>query len=107
MVDSKSSVRLSGITTTGPQGLAYQDIEYTLDAVGNVERYTNNTYGDHLGSAQLVTDWSGSIYEHLEYTPYGELWVDHATSEVGMNPTIFRFTGKVCLHKVLKELVLL
>jgi RHS repeat-associated protein len=59
-----------------------------------VERYTNNTYGDHLGSAQLVTDWSGSIYEHLEYTPYGELWVDHATSEVGMNPTVFRFTGK-------------
>ncbi|MCL1812607.1 MAG: hypothetical protein FWG29_03705, partial [Treponema sp.] len=35
---------LSGITTTGPQGLAYQDIEYTLDAVGNVERYTNNAY---------------------------------------------------------------
>jgi len=74
--------------------LAYQDIEYTLDAVRNVERYTNNAYGDHLGSAQLVTDWRGSIYEHLEYTPYGELWVDHATSEVGMNPTLFRFTGK-------------
>jgi RHS repeat-associated protein len=51
-------------------------------------------HGDHLGSAQLVTNWRGEMYEHLEYTPYGELWVDHATSEVGLNPTLFRFTGK-------------
>jgi len=51
-------------------------------------------HGDHLGSAQMVTDWEGNIYEHLEYTPYGELWVDHATSGVASNPTPFRFTGK-------------
>ena len=51
-------------------------------------------HGDHLGSAQLVTNVVGEIYEHLEYTPYGELWVDHAVSAVGMNPTAFRFTGK-------------
>jgi RHS repeat-associated protein len=34
------------------------------------------------------------VYEHLEYTPYGELWVDHAVSAVSSNPTMFRFTGK-------------
>jgi uncharacterized protein RhaS with RHS repeats len=34
-------------------------------------------HGDHLGSAQLVTDPEGKIYEQLEYTPYGELWVEH------------------------------
>ncbi|MCQ2589748.1 MAG: hypothetical protein MJ179_04915, partial [Treponema sp.] len=31
---------------------------------------------DHLGSASLVTDYRGNEYERLEYTPYGELWVD-------------------------------
>jgi RHS repeat-associated protein len=51
-------------------------------------------HGDHLGSAELVTDGKGEIYEHLEYTPYGELWVDHAVSGVGDNGTPFRFTGK-------------
>jgi len=51
-------------------------------------------HGDHLGSAQLVTDFEGKIYEHLEYTPYGELWVDHAVGEVALSPTEFRFTGK-------------
>jgi filamentous hemagglutinin len=44
-----------------------------------------------LGSAQLVTDYQGETYEQLEYTPYGELWVEHVpiTWE-----TPFRFTGK-------------
>jgi RHS repeat-associated protein len=40
-----------------------------------------NTYyyhGDHLGSAQLVTDPSGNEYERTEYTPYGELWIEQA-----------------------------
>nr|WP_252723427.1 hypothetical protein [Treponema pedis] len=32
-------------------------------------------HSDHLGSAQFVTDWRGKQYEHIEYTPYGELWV--------------------------------
>jgi len=42
----------------------------------------------------MVMDHNGAIYEHLEYTPYGELWVDHAANTVGENPTPFRFTGK-------------
>ncbi|MGF7110061.1 hypothetical protein J2Z29_002634, partial [Treponema pedis] len=33
-------------------------------------------HSDHLGSAQFVTDWRGKQYEHIEYTPYGELWVE-------------------------------
>jgi RHS repeat-associated protein len=51
-------------------------------------------HGDHLGSAQLVTDSEGKVYEHLEYTPYGELWVDRSTAATGNSPTPFRFTGK-------------
>ena len=33
-------------------------------------------HSDHLGSAQLVTDYEGSEYQRLEYTPYGETWMD-------------------------------
>jgi RHS repeat-associated protein len=60
------------------------------------EEYEKQYYyhGDHLGSAQLVTDSRGRLYEHVEYTPYGELWVDHQTELVRDNPTVFRFTGK-------------
>jgi RHS repeat-associated protein len=48
-------------------------------------------HGDHLGSAQVVTDYRGEVYEHIEYTPYGELWVEHAPN---VEATPFRFTGK-------------
>jgi hypothetical protein len=33
----------------------------------------------------------GEIYEQLEYTPYGELWVEHVPIVEAMP---FRFTGK-------------
>jgi RHS repeat-associated protein len=49
-------------------------------------------HGDHLGSAQIVTDPEGKIYEQLEYTPYGELWVEHLKTTIEATP--FRFTGK-------------
>jgi RHS repeat-associated protein len=49
-------------------------------------------HSDHLGSAQLVTNTSGQVHEHIEYTPYGELWIEEVTSGVTKLP--FRFTGK-------------
>jgi RHS repeat-associated protein len=54
-----------------------------------------NTYyyhSDHLGSAQLVTDYRGNEYEHIEYTPYGELFLERIKDGVEKLP--FRFTGK-------------
>ena len=54
-----------------------------------------NTYyyhPDHLGSAQFVTDHEGEKYEHLEYTPYGELWEEQTDPLADAIP--FRFTGK-------------
>jgi RHS repeat-associated protein len=48
-------------------------------------------HGDHLGSAQMVTDYRGEVYEQLEYTPYGELWVEYVPV---VEATPFRFTGK-------------
>ena len=54
-----------------------------------------NTYWyhpDHLGSAQLVTDPQGQEYERIEYTPYGESWVE--MTHDGMDLIPYRFTGK-------------
>ncbi|QQO10708.1 RHS repeat-associated core domain-containing protein [Breznakiella homolactica] len=49
-------------------------------------------HGDHLGSAQAVTDYNGVMYERLEYTPYGEVWIEErGNGEEGLP---FRFTGK-------------
>ena len=49
-------------------------------------------HSDHLGSAQFVTDWRGRQYEHIEYTPYGELWIEEVAA--GLDKLRFRFTGK-------------
>ncbi|GHT80194.1 hypothetical protein FACS1894130_11000 [Spirochaetia bacterium] len=63
-------------------------------SVTNEEREKQFFYhSDHLGSAQLVTDWQGMEYERVEYTPYGELWVEK-TNISAMMDTPFRFTGK-------------
>ncbi|WP_038177340.1 RHS repeat domain-containing protein, partial [Treponema pedis] len=42
--------------------------------------------------AQFVTDWKGRQYEHIEYTPYGELWIEETAPGIDKLP--FRFTGK-------------
>ena len=38
------------------------------------------------------TDYRGEEYERIEYTPYGELWIEKVKSGVDRMP--FRFTGK-------------
>jgi RHS repeat-associated protein len=55
---------------------------------------TQNLYyyhPDHLGSTSYVTDYQGMEFEHMEYTPYGESWIDE-----GSNRHIIshRFTAK-------------
>jgi RHS repeat-associated protein len=67
------------------------NIEGEMD-VGYEELNTYYYHGDHLGSAQMVTDAAGEVYEHMEYTPYGELWVEAKSDTTGKIP--FRFTGK-------------
>jgi RHS repeat-associated protein len=50
-------------------------------------------HSDHLGSAQLVTDYQGKQYEHIEYTPYGELWIEIMEQNDQIDIP-YRFTGK-------------
>jgi RHS repeat-associated protein len=51
-------------------------------------------HSDHFGSAQTVTNHIGQIHERLEYTPYGELWIDWRSADAPEDGTPFRFTGK-------------
>ena len=50
-----------------------QEVDNTI---GGEKQRVFYYHTDHLGSASLVTDYRGNEYERLEYTPYGELWVD-------------------------------
>ena len=61
----------------------------TLDEERRIYYY----HSDHLGSARTVTNYRGDVHERLEYTPYGELWIDWKSSTDG-DKTPFRFTGK-------------
>ena len=53
-----------------------KEVTHTNNSGDNEEQKAKRYYyhSDHLGSAQFVTDWKGRQYEHIEYTPYGELW---------------------------------
>jgi RHS repeat-associated protein len=38
---------------------------------------------DHLGSTTFVSDYQGKEYQHTEYAPYGESWVDEESDQMG------------------------
>ena len=50
-------------------------------------------HGDHLGSSNMITDAYGVVYQHLEYFPYGETWIEEGGSYGGNTPG-YKFTGK-------------
>jgi RHS repeat-associated protein len=36
---------------------------------------------DHIGSTNYVTDLNGKLFEHLEYFPFGEAWVEENSNQ--------------------------
>jgi len=46
---------------------------------------------DHLGSTSYVTDAKGEVYQHVEYFPFGESWVEQVKNA---QQVAFGFTGK-------------
>ena len=58
--------------------------------------FSHTTYwqhGDHLGSASWVTDTNGLGYQHLQYMPWGEQWIDQRKTGYTYN-TRYTFSGK-------------
>jgi RHS repeat-associated protein len=71
--------------------------KYNSEGNDNTSAEKERTYyyhSDHLGSAQTVTNYKGQVHERLEYTPYGELWIDWRSDLAPEDATPFRFTGK-------------
>ena len=50
-------------------------------------------HSDHLGSASLISDYKGDEYQRIEYTPYGETWVEK-TQNQGLEYLTYKFTAK-------------
>ena len=48
-------------------------------------------HSDHLGSASFVTNAEGGVMQHLQYLPYGELFVSQRNSEFDSR---YKFTAK-------------
>ena len=59
------------------------------------EEYYKQYYyhSDHLGSASLISDYKGDEYQRIEYTPYGETWVEK-TQNQGLEYLPYKFTAK-------------
>ena len=59
------------------------------------EEYYKQYYyhSDHLGSASLISDYKGDEYQRIEYTPYGETWVEK-TQNQGLEFLPYKFTAK-------------
>ena len=66
---------------------------------GNAPTYQEEYYkqyfyhSDHLGSASLISDYKGDEYQRIEYTPYGETWVEK-TQNQGLEYLPYKFTAK-------------
>ena len=59
------------------------------------EEYYKQYYyhSDHLGSASMISYYKGDEYQRIEYTPYGETWVEK-TSNTGLEYLPYKFTAK-------------
>ncbi|MCR5080656.1 MAG: hypothetical protein K6B17_04870 [Treponema sp.] len=51
-------------------------------------------HSDHLGSASLISDYKGDEYQRIEYTPYGEIWVEKTDPNANLNFLPYKFTAK-------------
>jgi RHS repeat-associated protein len=61
-----------------------------LDYLGNVTRFHYYQHEDLQGSTNLVTDVQGLVFEHIEYFPSGELWIQENSTT---HRTPYRFVG--------------
>ena len=70
-------------------------VKEAFDAMEITERQCQYFYhSDHLGSAQLVTDNKGNEYQRIEYTPYGETWIDLKATQNDLVKLNYKFTAK-------------
>ena len=65
-------------------------------SVSNPDSYGELAYfyhSDHLGSTSYVTDANGEVFQHVEYVPFGEVFIEELSSSAKLN-TPYLFNGK-------------
>jgi len=48
-------------------------------------------HSDHLGSTSLITDLDGNVAQHVEYIPYGDVFIEERNSAWN---TPYKFNAK-------------
>ena len=77
------SMRSSGTDSLSLRGLGqgpYEDLQYYY-------------HKDHLGSSVCITDSTGQIIQHVEYIPYGEVFIEERNPQSSY-ATPYKFNGK-------------
>jgi len=64
-----------------------------LKTVNNQETDLYFYHSDHLGSSSFITDADGIVSQHLQYLPYGELFVEQRDNTARYY-TPYKFSGK-------------
>ena len=93
LCNNKSYKESSGFLRAEPLSSSFEDRRGCRGGkklLSNKSVFPPLTY--HLQSAQFITNAKGEQYEHIEYTPYGELWIEETAPGIDKLP--FRFTGK-------------
>ena len=65
-------------------------------SVSNPDSYGELAYfyhSDHLGSTSYVTDANEEVSQHVEYVPFGEVFIEELSSSAMLN-TPYLFNGK-------------
>jgi RHS repeat-associated protein len=83
---------LSKLVKTPPTNTANTNGSKTVSTTTPVEKDQFFYHGDHLGSSNMITDAYGAVYQHLEYFPYGETWIEEGGSSSKIPG--YMFTGK-------------
>ena len=64
----------------------------TIQQSGTYESQQYFYHKDHLGSSTIITTLDGTITQHVQYIPYGEVFIEQQNDAEWSSP--FRFTGK-------------
>jgi RHS repeat-associated protein len=57
------------------------DVLLKIDLL-TIEHASQASHTDHLGSTGYMTDEAGNIREHIEYTPWGETWMERENEDM-------------------------
>jgi RHS repeat-associated protein len=75
-------------------GLIYKGLTRTGGLISSIPDTTASSYfyhPDHLGSSSLITDGTGALTQHIQYVPFGEVFVEERTNSWS---TPYKFNGK-------------